>query len=164
MADCIRLLAGSRESLDVDRFALIQLAFWLLAATDGHAKNYSIFLHTGDTYALTPVYDVLSIFPYVGDGPNQFRWRKAGLALALRARNVHSDLHGIQARHWHGLARGRSAVWRWMLELVERVEPALDAVEQELPSDFPGRTCRTISQGLRHQAERFRTGLDGLPA
>ena len=32
------------------RFALTQLAFWLMAATDGHAKNFSVFLQRGDAY------------------------------------------------------------------------------------------------------------------
>lgn len=41
--DVLQILAGS-ESPEVDRadFVLAQLAFWLLAATDGHAKNISI--------------------------------------------------------------------------------------------------------------------------
>ena len=55
--------------------ALTQLAFWLMGAPDGHAKNYSIFLERGDTYITTPLYDVLSVFPYVGDGANQIRWQ-----------------------------------------------------------------------------------------
>ena len=59
-----------------------------MGATDGHAKNYSIFLERGDTYITTPLYDVLSIFPYVGDGANQFRWRKVGPAMALRSRRA----------------------------------------------------------------------------
>jgi serine/threonine-protein kinase HipA len=41
-------LAGSQQAdLDRTNFALTQLAFWLLAATDGHAKNFSIFHHAG---------------------------------------------------------------------------------------------------------------------
>lgn len=164
MADCLRLLEGSADGGDRAFFALTQLSFWLLAATDGHAKNYSIFLAPGDTYVMTPLYDVLSIFPYVGEGPNQFRWRKAELALALRAKNVHYDLHNIQARHWHGLAmkQGGTPLWHQMLALTERLEPALQRVEAELPADFPQRTWATIAQGVRDQLARFRGGLAGL--
>lgn len=43
IADALRLLAGSAEPGDRATFALTQLAFWRMAATDGHAKNYSPF-------------------------------------------------------------------------------------------------------------------------
>ncbi|MCF4010602.1 HipA domain-containing protein [Rheinheimera sp. UJ63] len=39
-----------------------QILFWLLGATDGHAKNFSIFLEQQDQYWLTPLYDILSAF------------------------------------------------------------------------------------------------------
>jgi HipA-like C-terminal domain len=142
IAKCMRLLAGSEDDGDRESFAITQLTFWLMAATDGHAKNYSIFLQPADTYITTPLYDVLSIFPYIGEGPNQFRWRKAELAFALRSKNVHYDLHGIQARHWYGLATqyGGAHVWERMLRHVERVELALERVEKDLPKEFPERT------------------------
>lgn len=164
IAACMRLLAGSEDDGDRESFAIIQLTFWLMAATDGHAKNYSIFLQPGDAYITTPLYDVLSIFPYIGDGPNQVPWRKAGLALALRSRNAHCQLHGIQARHWHGLAMtyGGTRLWQRMLQHVERVAPALDATQRELPDDFPERTWQAIAQGVREQVQRFRAGLGGL--
>jgi serine/threonine-protein kinase HipA len=165
IAECMRLLAGSEDGGDRESFAITQLTFWLMAATDGHAKNYSIFLQTGDAYITTPLYDVLSIFPYIGHEPNQFRWRKAELALALRSKNVHYDLYSIQARHWHGLATqcGGAHVWERMLRHVERVESALEGVERDLPHDFPERTWLSISRGMREQVASFRAGLVGLP-
>jgi serine/threonine-protein kinase HipA len=165
IAACMRLLAGSEDPDDRTSFAITQLTFWLMAATDGNAKNYSIFLHPGDAYVATPLYDVLSIFPYIGDGPNQFHWRKAELALALRAKNTHYDLNGIQERHWHGLAMqyGGARVWQRMLRHIERVEPALVEVERDLPKDFPERMWLAISRGMREQAVRFRAGLAGWP-
>ena len=61
IAACLDILAGSTESArDRLAFVLAQLAFWLLAATDGHAKNFSIFLLPGAQYRLTPMYDILS--------------------------------------------------------------------------------------------------------
>ncbi|MDB5838281.1 MAG: HipA N-terminal domain protein, partial [Herminiimonas sp.] len=38
----------------------------LLRATDGHAKNFSIFLQPGGYYRMTPLYDVLSARPIIG--------------------------------------------------------------------------------------------------
>jgi hypothetical protein len=40
---------------------------WLqLCATDGHAKNFSIFLEPEGRFRLTPRYDVLSALPVLG--------------------------------------------------------------------------------------------------
>jgi serine/threonine-protein kinase HipA len=165
MEACLKLLAGSADA-QVDRlaFQLTQLAFWLLAATDGHAKNYSIFLEQGDAYAMTPLYDVISVWPYVGDEPNQFRWRSAGLAMALRAKNAHYALHTIQARHWHGLAmkNGGQAVWEAMNAMVGEVEPAIARVEARLPVSFPGKIWTRIVKGMRTQVRQFESGLRAM--
>jgi serine/threonine-protein kinase HipA len=165
IADCMRLLTGSADDGDRQSFALTQLAFWLMGATDGHAKNHSIFLERGDTYITTPLYDVLSIFPYVGDGANQLRWRKVGPAMALRSKNVHWHFHDILPRHWHALAMkaGGPLAWEAMVRLVQRVEPALDQVGRTLPQDFPPRTWDAISRGMRSQAARFLGRLTDLP-
>jgi serine/threonine-protein kinase HipA len=165
IAEGMRLLAGSADAGDRQTFALAQLAFWLMGATDGHAKNYSIFLERGDSYVCTPLYDVLSIFPYVGDGANQFRWRKVGPAMALRSKNVHWHFHDIEPRHWHALAakHGGPPVWEAMVRLVQRVDPALDQIGCTLPQDFPPRTWQAIAHGMRSQTARFLAGLEGLP-
>jgi serine/threonine-protein kinase HipA len=106
---------------------------------------------------MTPLYDVLSMWPYFGDGPNQFRPRKAGLAMAVRSKNAHYLFHTIEARHWLQLAakHGGDSVWDAMVQLVERVDGALAEVERRLPKDFPARTWECISIGMRSEAMRF---------
>lgn len=165
MAKCLQLLSGSADpQLDTLAFQLTQLAFWLMAASDGHAKNYSIFLQPGDSYGLTPLYDILSMWPYFGKAPNQFSRKRAGMAMAMRAKNVHYAFDTIHARHWHMLAlkNGGPAVWEAMLGLIARVGPALAAVEKRLPKNFHGRTWEAISQGMKAEAVRFLSGLEGL--
>lgn len=159
MQKCLQLLHGSRYEDDRMQFVLTQLAFFLLAAPDGHAKNFSIFLERGDTYGMTPLYDILSMWPYFGDGNHQFRKRKSGLAMALRGKNVHYHFHEIQARHWHQLAlkNGGPAVWEAMLQLVESVDDALARVESMLAGDFPAHTWESISAGMKSEARRFLT-------
>ena len=164
MAKCLQLLTGSADSQqDTLAFQLTQLAFWLMAATDGHAKNYSIFPQPGDTYVMTPLYDILSMWPYFGKGANQFNRRQAGLAMAMRSKNVHYRFDAIHTRHWHQLAikNGGPVVWGAMLRLVEQVGPALVAVEARLPKDFHGRSWDAISKGMMAEAERFLAGVDG---
>jgi serine/threonine-protein kinase HipA len=80
--------------------------------------------------------------------------------MAMRAKNAHYKLETIQPRHWHQLAmkHGGPAVWEAMQALVERVEPALAAVEKRLPEGFPGRTWQAIATGMWAEARRFREG------
>ena len=97
IAQCLRVLAGSENAAHEGRlFLCAQLAFWLLAATDGHAKNFSLFLLKGDRYRLTPFYDVLSAWPVIGNGANQVSWQKARLAMGVRSKNAHYRLAEIQ--------------------------------------------------------------------
>lgn len=154
---CVRLLQGSQDKEDAKLFLLTQLAFFLLAATDGHAKNFSIFLQRGDVYNMTPLYDILSMYPYYGSGPNQFNQRKAGPAMVLRSRNVHKHYYTIHARHWRTLAmdHGGTTIWDDMLALAEDVSAALAGIEAILPANFPGRTWQTISGGMSDAAAKF---------
>lgn len=154
----LTLLTGSVDA-ETDRmaFQLAQLAFWLMAAPDGHAKNFSIFLRQGNAYEMTPLYDVLSAWPYVGRSRGQLHLRQVRLAMALRSKNTHYEIQTIRARHWHDLAmkNGGPRVWEAMWGLVDRVAPVLDAVEPQLPQGFPERIWEPISKGMRGQAERF---------
>ena len=56
-----RILQGS-DSRDDDLATLMraQLLFWMLAAIDGHAKNFSIRILPQNHFRLTPLYDVMS--------------------------------------------------------------------------------------------------------
>jgi serine/threonine-protein kinase HipA len=136
----------------------------LLAATDGHAKNFSIFLLPGGGYRMTPLYDVISVWPVIGNGPNLVTWQEAKLAMAVRSKNVHYELARIQTRHWQGLAQrsGAEGTWEAMQALVARVEPAIAKVQMLLPAGFPERTAQTIFDGLRQQSRTWEAGLQGL--
>ncbi|MDH6165133.1 serine/threonine-protein kinase HipA [Variovorax boronicumulans] len=159
----LSLLSGSSEARkDKAAFVRVQLAFWLLAATDGHAKNYSIFLRRGGDYAMTPLYDVLSMWPVIGNGPDLVSPHKARLALALRGKNVHYKLQSIQTRHWRALAAqsGVADAFDGMLTLVGNAPAALQRVEQELPPDFPEPLWHAVKAGVLAQCERFEADLD----
>lgn len=57
--DVIRVLRGSGASEDtILEFVRSVVANWVLAAPDGHAKNYSVFLDPTGIAALAPLYDV----------------------------------------------------------------------------------------------------------
>ena len=117
-------------------FLCAQLAFWLLAATDGHARNFSIFLLPGGGYRMTPLYDVISVWPVIVNGPNLLAWQEARLAMAVRSKNVHDGLARIQTPHWQGVAErsGAKGTWEAMQALVASVEPTITRVQMLLPT------------------------------
>lgn len=166
VADGLRLLSGSADArVDRAAFLLTQLVFWLMAAPDGHAKNFSIFLRQGNAYDLAPLYDVLSVWPYVGKGRGQMHLRDVRLAMAVRSRNTHYNVYTVQARHWHALAlkNGGPEVWEAMVALVNGVDGALSQVEASLPHGFPERIWAPIAQGMRSQANKFLSDAAQLP-
>lgn len=66
-AHIIRLLqsTGTQARENVARFLQMLFFNYLIAATDAHAKNYSLMLGLDGAYRLAPMYDVASIAPYV---------------------------------------------------------------------------------------------------
>jgi serine/threonine-protein kinase HipA len=164
ITESLDLLAnGEHSAVDRANFVLAQLVFWLLAAIDGHGKNFSIFHRVGGSYAMTPLYDVLSAWPVIGSGKNQLAPQRAKLAMALRGKNAHYRLDEIQARHWHALAEraALTGLWERMKNLVETAPTVLDRLEPALPASFPERVFATIRAGVRRQARRFvQTAVD----
>lgn len=156
--EILAILANSDEA-DRDRthFVLAQLAFWLVAGTDGHGKNFSIHHRVGGTFELTPLYDVLSAWPVIGKGANQLQIQDAKLAMALPGRTRHYRISDIQARHWHALAQrtGMAGLWANMRNFVESAEDVIRRVERILPNNFPERVIGKVATGLRRQAENF---------
>lgn len=161
MRDVLRVLdASARAPSDKRAFVKAQMVFWLLAATDGHAKNYSIFHERGGVYRLTPFYDVLSAWPIIGSGPNQMDWHKARLAMAVRNKNAHWKLADIQPRHWDALARqaGLGDAQALREEIVGAVDSVARQVSGALPQGFPPRVAETVLAGMAASAARLAKG------
>jgi serine/threonine-protein kinase HipA len=154
-----RVLQGS-ETRDADLQTLLraQLLFWMLAATDGHAKNFSIRLLAQGRYQLTPLYDILSAWPIAGTRGNQLHPKKLKLAMALRAKSPHYKLSEISRRHFN-LAAERCGLGSDMEPIIEGVIAAtpgvIDRVAASLPADFPGRLFDAIAKGLQRAAKQL---------
>ncbi len=161
MLQCLQLLQGSLDKGDTTRFLLTQLVFFLLAASDGHAKNFSIFLRHEDAYEMTPLYDILSVWPYLGNGAHQLNPQKAGAAMAIRSKNAHYRFRDMHTRHWHQLAmkNGGPLVWSAMVMLVLSVDEVLAKVAPQLPINFQEHTWTSIAEGMRAEAKRFLSGI-----
>ncbi len=154
-----RILQNS-ESRNEDLHTLLvsQLLFWLLAAPDGHAKNFSIHLLPGGRYRLTPLYDVLSGWPMVGRGPNQYPYEKLKLAMALRGKNVHYRMREIQRRHFVETARmcGFDEDMENLIDHVLAQAPqVVRSVGARLPTGFPEDVFAATTKGLLDSAQRL---------
>lgn len=167
MREILRVLdASSNAAADKLAFVKAQMVFWLLAATDGHAKNFSIFLERGGGYRLTPFYDVLSAWPVIGHGARLIAPQKARLAMALRSKSAHWGIADIQARHWDGVAKlaGLGDARALCDELAAQVPSVLRDVEAQLPADFPAPLASAVFDGVRNTARRLaHTGSEQAP-
>lgn len=157
----MQLLSAS-ESADSDRHAFFkaQMLFWLLAATDGHAKNFSLHLGPRGSFRMTPLYDVMSVYPVLGRGRNQIDAHQASLAMAVVSKNRHYALHDIQPRHWLEMGR-RCGVDAHAIagELCAQAPAAIAAVSAMLPTDFPDAVSEPIFAGLAKAASGLIAGL-----
>lgn len=153
------LLGSSCSAQDRRDFFKAQIVFFLLAATDGHAKNFSVFLLPNTQYRLTPFYDVLSAHPVIGKEKNQISPMKAKLAMAVRGSTNHYLLSAIQRRHW--IKQGQHvgfaslAVEQMIEEIVGQLDSVLAEVSRLLPNGFPLDVVESIFEGMRRQTKRL---------
>ncbi|CAB3700513.1 Serine/threonine-protein kinase HipA [Achromobacter denitrificans] len=154
------LFATLRQSVnaeaDMKTLMAAQVLFWLLRAPDGHAKNFSIQLRPRGRFQLSPLYDVMSVYPVLGDGPSL--WSPYGIksAMALFGKNRHYEMHSIQRRHFNSTAQrvGYAATAEPIIEeLLARTPAAIAEVQAALPRDFSPRVADAILGGLEQAAK-----------
>lgn len=153
------LLASDHAEQDRNNFFKTQIIFWILAATDGHAKNFSIAHLSGGRYRATPIYDVLSAHPVIGKKKNQIAPQKAKLAMAVRGSTNYYLIEQIQRRHWIAQASQVGLTPGMAEHLIEEVigstEKVIAAVTKLLPNDFPLDLAENIFIGMKKQCARL---------
>ncbi|MBT9385169.1 type II toxin-antitoxin system HipA family toxin [Pseudooceanicola sp. CBS1P-1] len=159
IAEGLGLLQGSdRPGADQQAFLRAQLLFWLLGATDGHAKNFSLALRPGGGFRMTPLYDVLSAQKAMQDG--QIRQNRLRLAMAVAG---HYRINEVVPRHYLEVARasghGVALMQSLLEEVAARVEPALSATLEALPADFPAPLAEVTAEGVRARAAALAAAL-----
>ena len=158
-----------QQSLDAARhmrtLMASQILFWMLRAPDGHAKNFSIHLQAGkgERFLLTPMYDVMSAYPVIGKGSNQWAAQDVKLAMALLGKNRHYRVQDIQRRHFNSTAKkvgyGENAE-ALIQELIARTPEAVAQVQAELPAGFSQVVADKVLGGLLEAAR----ALERMPA
>lgn len=150
VADIMRLLAASdTPDLDHQRFFTTIVAFWLLGATDGHAKNFSVFLAPGGRFAATPSYDVLSAQPSLDAGQVTRRQMRLAMASGNRRRYRFDEIaprHFLQTAILAGYAEQTAVACLQALKMdgPQAVERTIAA----LPVGFPVEVSDAIAAGF----------------
>jgi serine/threonine-protein kinase HipA len=156
----LQLLRGSDDPLaDQRSFLKANIVFWLMGATDGHAKNFSVFLRPGGRFRLAPLYDVISAQPSVDS--KQILWKHFRLAMSFGT-NPHYAIRQVAPRHFFQTAIragiGKDVVPSIVEELCSDVPKAIDRLNADLPAGFPGETADSISNGMKRRLGILETG------
>ncbi|NVH46585.1 type II toxin-antitoxin system HipA family toxin [Photobacterium damselae] len=153
IAQIMELLMGSSNALE-DRynFMRFQVFQWLIGATDGHAKNFSIYIDKGGSYRLTPFYDILSAYPLLGG--KGLNIRKLKLAMGLKAtKGKKYEISKILPRHFLDTAKDVNFNQDTMQEIINEMKDALPKamlqVSATLPKGFPEHIVSSIFENTQ---------------
>lgn len=149
IVDILKLLkAADAPAEDQQLFLKSQIIFWLIGATDGHAKNASIFLGPEGRFQLTPFYDVLSAQPSL-DG-RQIERKQMKLAMSV-GDSRHYRVDEIRGRHFVQTAIRAGLSLRFAVATLDDVAAStkitFDAVEAKLPDGFPMKLHASVKAG-----------------
>ena len=158
--DVLAVLRQSEQSQkDLDTFLLSLVYFWLLRATDGHAKNYSIMLLSQNRYRLAKLYDIVSTWPAVGNGPHQLKPQQLKFAMALEGKRRHYRMERISVHNFAQTAASAGLSERYVSALIEdflkKVPSACDALSNTLPKDFSKKVADKIFAGVLKSSQEL---------
>lgn len=150
VVDVLELLSGSDSPADDWKTILkAQIVFWLIGATDGHAKNFSVFLGPGGSYRLTPLYDILTAQPSLV--AHQIRRNQMRLAMAVGTKN-HYRIETIHRRHFIQTSEKaglpKALIGEVLDEVTAAAHNATTQVERVLPPRFPALIHRAVSESI----------------
>lgn len=135
----LTFLKGSDHAdKDQEAFLKAQIIFWLIGATDGHAKNFSVFLLPGGHFHMTPLYDVLTAQPSLMQ--NQINRKQMKLAMFV-GNSRHYRLDKICGRHFvetaHKAGMRDEQIQPIIKNITDQAAAAFKSVREKLPEDFP---------------------------
>lgn len=160
MVEILKLLNSSdAPAEDQKTFLKAQILFWLIGATDGHAKNFSIFLGPEGRFRMTPLYDVLTAQPSLD--AHQLHEKQMKLAMFVGDKR-HYVIDYIKGRHFIQTADraglSTAIAVEALNEIRERVDIALATIERQISSDALQSIHTSVVKGLQ---DRLEAGLIG---
>ena len=159
IAAIMSLLMGSSNALeDRDEFMKFQVFQWLIGATDGHAKNFSLFIERGGSYRLTPFYDILSAYPVLGGTGLNIRELKLAMGLSA-SKGKKSEIDKIFPRHFLATAESvrfsRERMAQILAFFAEALPAAVTRVRAQLPAAIPPAIADAIFDNALKMATRL---------
>jgi len=153
------LMQSTQAQIDLRNFMKAQFLFWLLAAPDGHAKNFSIQILPQGRFKLAPLYDVMSIWPMEGKGANQWSIHQLKLAMAFQGKNKHYQHKDIRVRHLISSA-SQCGVTDQAQDLIDEIiaetAPAIARVQARLPDGISATVVEKTCSGIAASLSRLR--------
>ena len=153
------LKASDAPEADQRLFLKAQIVFWLLGATDGHAKNFSLHLGQGGRFRLAPFYDVVSTQPAVD--ARQISRNRMKLAMAV-GRSRHYGVFTIAPRHFQEMEKlcgaPQGMAESIFGELRDTVPDVIRKVLGALPQGFPEQLAQSIAKGIEARLREIRDG------
>jgi serine/threonine-protein kinase HipA len=143
------LKSADSPAQDQKTFLKAQILFWLIGATDGHAKNFSVFLEPGGGFHLTPIYDVLTAQPSLDT--RQIERKQMKLAMFV-GDSRHYRINEIKGRHFILTAERaglpKSIATDALEEVANAAGTAMKTIEEQLPSGFPEQIHVSVNSAL----------------
>ncbi len=145
---------SSASSDDVQTFVDSLVLNWLIAGTDGHAKNYGLLHGGGGRVRLAPLYDVASALPYP-----ELDLRRLKLAMKVGGKY---RVHEIGAREWRkmavALSLGEERLVSRARDLASRIPDVIATLRKNARRDglvdpVVDRLAREVASRARHCAK-----------
>lgn len=157
----MELLRESDDPMaDREAFFRAQIFYFLIGASDGHAKNFSLHLGRRGRFRLAPLYDILSVAPVVHAG--RLQRKRYRLAMSVGG---HYGIDEITPRHFEtegrasGLPRGRAL--ELLQDMADRLGPAIERTRTALRNQVPHTVSDPISTDAMQRGQQVRDMLGG---
>lgn len=163
----LEILGRLQESDDPQRdraaFFKSQIVFWLIGATDGHAKNFSLFIRPGGRFELAPFYDVLTAQPAFL--AKQIRHKDFRLAMSLGT-SPHYRILDVHGRHFVESGKAAGLGPTLMRQVFDEVRATADSAPDRalatMPTDFHPEVHEAVRGTLPRRLAMLETAFETL--
>lgn len=137
-------------------FMKAQVVFLLLAAIDGHAKNFSMTWRPSG-FRLTSIYDILSAYPLLNNGSFQSERLKMAMSFGDKRKYRLSEIYRRHILQTAKRSRFEVNVTNQIIDqTLEEVPKVIDTVSKLINDKFPGEVADAIFSGMKERRNNFR--------
>lgn len=149
---------SNNRELDRKNFMKTQVVFFLLAAIDGHGKNFSIRWNANKGFNMTPLYDILSAQPLMDE--KKIETEKVKMAMAV-GDNRYYKVRDIFARHFLQTAKlckfDVAEMEEIMQQCIDQLPHVISKVTSELDGSFPQDIASSIFEGMNSRLNHLKS-------